>query len=76
MAQVKFSFDKETWKKIGKSALLLIGGFIAGDGGITLLQHVTDAELGVYKVPAVLISTFIINTIREYVKGEKKDNAC
>jgi len=71
--QIKNSLDSTTWKKIGKSALLLIGGFIAGDGGVSLLQCVTDADLGAYKVPAVLVSTFVINAIREYIKGKPKE---
>ncbi len=70
--QVKNSFDKESLKKIGKSALLLIFGFIAGDGGISIIQYITNADLGVYRVPAVLVSTFIINTVREYMKGKEQ----
>jgi hypothetical protein len=70
--QVKYKFDPETLKKIGKSALLLVGGYIAGEGGITILQYVTNAELGKYKIPAVLVSAFLINTIREYVKGKNE----
>lgn len=71
MGQIKNSFDKESLKKIGKSALLLVGGFVAGDGGVSLLQWVSGAELGVYRVPAVLVSTFVINAIREYMKGKE-----
>ncbi len=70
--QVKNSFDKESLKKIGKSALLLIFGFIAGDGGISIIQYITNADLGVYRVPAVLVSTFVINTVREYMKGKEQ----
>ena len=72
--QIKNKFDSVSLQKIGKSALLLLSGFIAGDGGISILQYITNADLGVYRMPTVLISTFIINTIREYVKG-KKSNA-
>jgi hypothetical protein len=72
MDQIKNKLDTETLSKIGKSALLLIGGFIAGDGGISLLQYITSTELGVWRVPAVLGATFIINTVREYMKGVKK----
>jgi len=73
MAQIKYSFDPETLKKIGKSALLLVGGYIAGEGGIMILQYLGNMELGKYKIPAVLVSTFIINSIREYVKGRPQE---
>ena len=69
MGQVKNSLDKVTMKKIGISALLLLGGFIAGDGGVSILQYLINAELGVWRVPSVLVATFIINTVREYLKG-------
>lgn len=72
MGQVKNSFDKESLKKIGKSALLLIGGFVVGDGGISILQYITNADLGIYRVPAVLGFTFLINTVREYMKGKEQ----
>jgi hypothetical protein len=70
VAQIKNRFDKETLKKLLKSALLLAGGYIAGDGGIRIIEIVNNTDLGKYKVPAVIVSTFIINAIREYMKGD------
>jgi hypothetical protein len=70
MAQVKNKFDKETWKKMLKSAALLAGGYITGDGGIRLLEYLQNADLGKYKLPAVIAFTFIINAIREYMSGQ------
>jgi hypothetical protein len=73
MAQKKNSFDKETWKKIGKGALIGIGGFIAGEGGIQILQCLSQAELGVFRPYAVVLGGIIVNVFREYFKGEAKN---
>ncbi len=70
--QTKYSFDTATLKKIGKGALIGISGFLAGEGGIQLLQYLSQANLGAFRPYAVVIGGILVNAVREYVKGQPK----
>lgn len=70
--QVPKSFDKETLKKMGISALLLLGG--------TLLTYLSDNLLALvgavgipneYKPLVLAAFTWIINSCKEFLKGEE-----
>ena len=69
MAQVKFRLDKETWKKIGKGALIALGG----TAGTVILEYATKVNFGAWTPLVVSGISIVINACREYVKGEKKD---
>lgn len=68
--QIKRSFDEVTIEKIKRSALIASGGFIVS----VIPMLVPDILKMLEDKPAVaafvgVTSTFIVNTIREYLKG-------
>ena len=67
--QTAFSFDKETIKKIGKSALLLFVGY----GLVAVVEYLGGIEVSDPNIQTILtmISTWLVNTIKEYIKGTK-----
>jgi hypothetical protein len=67
--QKAFSFDKETIKKIGKSALLLFVGY----GLVAVIEYLAGIEVSDPNIQTILtmISTWLVNTIKEYIKGAK-----
>lgn len=70
--QIAKSFDKVTLKKMGISALLLLGGTLLTYLSDNLLQLV--AAVGIpdeFKPVALAIFTWIINSVKEYLKGNK-----
>ncbi|HLN19254.1 MAG TPA: hypothetical protein VK255_03750 [Patescibacteria group bacterium] len=64
--QKKNSLDSVTLKKIGKGAL------IAGAGAVLafLAQNASDGNFGAYSAFLAAIISVLINTLREYNKGE------
>jgi len=67
--QTAFSFDKETIKKIGKSALLLFVGY----GLVAVVEYLAGIKVSDPNLQTILtmISTWLVNTIKEYIKGAK-----
>lgn len=64
--QKSFSFDKETLIKIGKGLLIAVGGAV-----ITYAtEYFSSTDFGVYTPLVVAVSSIIINTIKEYIKGK------
>ena len=66
MGQIKNTFDKATFIKIG------IGALIAGGGALTMyiFQAVQLMDFGVSTPIVVALCSIIINVIREYMSGE------
>ena len=64
--QQKFKFDKETLKKIGLSALLLV----AGAGATALQDLIPTIDFGQWTPVIFALNTWLINTIREFIKGK------
>lgn len=67
--QKAFSFDKKTISKIGKSALLLFVGY----GLVAVIEYLGGIQVSDPNIQAILtmISTWLVNTIKEYIKGAK-----
>lgn len=65
--QVKNSWDYVTLRKVGKGALISGGAAFA----IYFAQWIMTADSGVYTPLAVAFAGFVINSVREYLKGEK-----
>jgi len=66
MKQIAFSFDKESLKKVGKGALIAVGGTLC----TYLLENLTSLDFGAYTGIVVALMSIIINSIREYIKGQ------
>jgi len=66
--QIKFSFDKETMKKI------LRGALIAGGGAVLtyLAQNLSEMNFGAYTPIVVALMSILINAAKEYIKGEEE----
>jgi len=64
--QVKNQFDKSSLTKIGKGALIAGGAAIA----IYLLTWVTSLDFGQFTPMVVGVAAILINSIKEYRKGE------
>jgi len=64
--QVKNSFDKTTLIKIAKGAAIAA----TGSAALYLLDWLTKIDLGVWTPTVALIVPTLVNTIREYMKGE------
>lgn len=72
MQQVKFQFDKVTLKKMGKSALLLVAGVLLDFILNNLLTLITGFGIPMeYRPLTVSALTWLINTGKEWVEGEK-----
>lgn len=70
MKQKAWSFDTVTLIKIGKSALLVLGGTALTFLADNLLQIVGAFNLEKdWAVILVGFMTWLINTVREYIKG-------
>jgi len=67
--QKAFSFDKETLGKIGRSALLLFVGY----GLVAVIEYLAGIQVSDPNLQTILtmISTWLVNTIKEYIKGAK-----
>ncbi len=64
MAQIKYSLDKETLTKIGKGAAIALSGPV----GVALIQY-AGVSFGSYSPLAAAVISILVNTCREYVKG-------
>jgi len=64
-AQIKFSFDKETLKKIGKGALIALGSAAL----TALAEYLSGIDFGEYTVAVMAVVGIVINGVREYFKG-------
>ena len=64
--QVKYRFDKETLRKIGRGALIAL----AGTTGTVLLQYATNSNFGAYTPVVTAGISILVNIAREYVKGQ------
>jgi len=64
--QIKNNFDEETLKKIGRGAL------IAGSGAVALyiLRALGTMDFGDFTPMVGAIIPILVNTIKEYLKGE------
>lgn len=67
MAQKAYSFDKITLIKIGKGCLIAMGGALC----VYLLDVIPNVDFGVATPLMVGISSIVINTVKEWLKGEK-----
>lgn len=66
MAQVKYSFDKESLIKIGKGALIALGGCLL----TYLAEQLPFVDFGSYTPVAVSVFSFLINAGKEWIKGQ------
>lgn len=64
--QVKNSFDPVTLKKIGKGALIAMGGALC----VYLLDIIPGLDFGSATPAIVGVASIIINSIKEYLKGQ------
>jgi len=70
--QIKKSFDPITLKKMGMSALLLVGGALLTYLSDNILQLVGAIGIPDAFMPLTLaVFTWLINTGREYLKGRE-----
>lgn len=70
--QIAKQFDITTLKKMGISALLLVGGVLAtylSDNALKLVGAVGIPDE--YKPLVVPVYTWLINTVKEWIKGEE-----
>jgi hypothetical protein len=63
--QTKNCFDNETLKKIGKGAMIAIGGALL----TYLVEHIADFNFGDAAPLVVVVASILINSLREYKKG-------
>ncbi|MFA5396850.1 MAG: hypothetical protein WC346_12655 [Methanogenium sp.] len=71
LQQIKWSLDLITLKKMGISALLLIGGALLTYVSDNLLQLITAVGIPDAYMPLALASfTWLINAVREIIKGK------
>jgi hypothetical protein len=69
--QIKSAFDPITLRKMGTSALLLLGGTLLTYLSDNLLELITAVGIPDVILPvAVSVFTWLINTVREYLKGQ------
>jgi len=66
MAQIKRSFDIETLTKIGKGALIAMGGALC----TYLLEALPNINLGDFTPVFVGVFSILINAMREWFKGQ------
>lgn len=65
--QKKFSFDKETWIKILKGAIIAA----TGTAGLYILEAAGKIDFGDSITPIVAaVIPVLVNAIREWMKGE------
>lgn len=64
--QKSFSFDKETVKKIIKGAAIAAAGAVL----TYLAQYVSSTDFGVYTPVVVAVSSILINSGKEFIKGK------
>lgn len=64
--QIKNCFDNETNKKIMKGAAIAIGGAFL----TYLAEHLTEFDFGQLTPLIVAVASILINSIREYMKGQ------
>lgn len=70
--QIAKSFDKVTLKKMGISALLLVGGTILDFLANNLMQLIVGFGIPLeYRPITVSICTWLINTAKEFIKGKE-----
>lgn len=67
MAQTKYKFDKETWKKIIRGVAIAL----SGPAGVALLDYV-GVSFGAYSPLVGAGLSILVNVCREYVKGEEQ----
>lgn len=66
MEQIKNRFDKATLIKIGKGALIAGGGALL----VYVLQSLSSMDFGEMTPLITSLCAILINSIREYIKGE------
>lgn len=66
MEQKAFAFDPTTLKKIGKGALIAVGGAAS----VALLQYVAGLDFGENSAIVGAVCAILINIVREYIKGK------
>ena len=64
--QIKNSLDSTTLAKIGKGALIAMGGALC----VYLLEIIPTVDFGNLTPAIVGIASILINSIREYLKGQ------
>jgi hypothetical protein len=65
--QTAYKLDKVTLCKIGKGALIAMGGVLC----TYLLEVIPGIDFGSLTPAIVGISSIVINAIREWIKGQK-----
>jgi hypothetical protein len=64
--QVARQFDRETLLKIGRGSLIAGGGALL----VYLLQWLTTLDFGLATPMVVALASILVNSVREYMKGE------
>lgn len=65
MSQIAYKLDKETLGKIGRGALIAMGGALC----TFLLEAIPGIDFGSATPLVVGISSIVINAVREWIKG-------
>lgn len=68
MEQKAYSFDLTTLKKIGKGALIAVGGAAM----VALLQYISGLDFGNNSAIVGAVCAILINVVREYIKGNEQ----
>lgn len=67
MVNKKYTLNKQDFQKIGKGALIAVGGALA----TYLVQMIGQVDFGEYTPVIVAVGSILINAITKYLSGDK-----